>query len=461
MPNVLVIPALSSVYFSNDTAGASVVPSRTASTQLRYNGSGGLIIEGYSDDNERLIILGGSGELFSVRDSLTGNRFTVRDQFNKSIFVIDEIGNITCTGTLTATHVRAANLTGDRGFFTTLSAENAFFVTLSSAQITTTTITFSITGNQASFESLTANQSFFNNLSATSAVFSSTRSGNLTGVNSSFDTLTARTATIEDITIIDDLNSPLVIPPLPVPKVELKTNTVCYLQYVTGGSAGFPFNPAGVANDLITLYNPPVIHVQDITQEIFSKYQIFCEMVIFKTKRKEGRSYVASNGLDVKPWGQYFWTRNGSYTGTVSAIRINHLPVTSSGQTISACNYLNNHLSTKNVEYKSSIDGVQYDIELIAPKHAKRRKNVTSISNPRFGYSGTYQPLYIAFRYIAWLPKSNGTRGQIISGPLTPIIRVVNKQFPFNLNHYQSSVFGYPVVDVVNINKKDFICKFL
>lgn len=241
-----------------------------------------------------------------------------------------------------------------------------------------------------------------------------------------------------------------ILPLLPVPKVSLTVGSTV-VEYLTAGNAP--------ASDKITLQHFPIIVTSDITAEMLTSYQIFVEMVIFK-KSKKGYRYTTPIASDTKPWGGAFWTRGGSLE--LSATRFNHIPVTQINKTINLAPCLSNHFKLKQVLYKEAATGsLVENLELIVPSSSKKSKTVSGNINPRYGYARNYKPLYVAFRYIAWLPKNNNGRGQIVSGPLSPTIRIANSRFPFTPNAYKSTVYGYPVVNYTPITKTNFVCKII
>jgi hypothetical protein len=146
------------------------------------------------------------------------------------------------------------------------------------------------------------------------------------------------------------------------------------------------------------------------------------------------------NNIPRFPWqsGSGFWTRTGDHmyhdagAGTSGAFgmdRPNHYEVTSVNEKIPVWEYLNGRFTVTNVNYRST-SGVGSSLQnLVVP--ISRRASQSGIGS-RFPYSSVYAPLYAAFRYIAWDPNANGGQGQIISGPLSKVIKVSHEQFPFN-----------------------------
>lgn len=242
-------------------------------------------------------------------------------------------------------------------------------------------------------------------------------------------------------------------PNLPVPKIILLGSTS--IEYL----ALYALNWLVEGN--ATLLASPVLKVADFTQEDLNNNQIFIEMVIFKKKKRNAnagrqadRTYVVPIGSAVKPWGTNFWQRGGSNPSGLLATRYNHLPVTSLNEKINLGLCLNAHFRQRDVAYldptSTNLGDARY-LTCLTPFGSKSLwggYNDNYSLRSKITYSRSYRPLYIAFRYICWLPNNNNGRGQIISGPLSPTIRVGNTLFPFDINHYQSSLKGFPVYDL-------------
>ena len=179
-----------------------------------------------------------------------------------------------------------------------------------------------------------------------------------------------------------------------------------------------------------------------------------------------GKSYVvpaknlAGTGHDPDlPWifgvtGS--WTRSGasnwydSSSNTSSPIAINrpnHYEVNS--YTMSSYpiwEYFNGRFEFFNVQYRDTT-GATASIETLIPSTGKSRAGRNRPTG-RFAYSPYYTPYYCAFRYIQWIPTTNGGRGQIVSGPLSKVIKVTGFNFPFQVDYQQSAVLGFPVCDI-------------
>jgi len=281
--------------------------------------------------------------------------------------------------------------------------------------------------------------------------------------------------------------STLSAPQLPVPKILLAGTTD--VQYLTGRSNNHQHINTLRYGGNITINKSPKLVVNDFTQETLNAYQIFIEMVMFKKSKvknryglglthKVGFSVPISSDSGSKPWGANFWQRSGSepeyrpahgglYPHFIpNVLRYNQLPVSTSKQVIDLTSCLNGRFREAEIGYCN---------DPLDPSLSNKYLNVIAPfmllkdgAGKRIGYSARYKPMYVAFRYIAWLPSSNNGRGEIVSGPLSPTIRISNLRWPFKTNHYASSVAKTPVVDLTTSEadwntyyKKVFICKFV
>jgi hypothetical protein len=230
------------------------------------------------------------------------------------------------------------------------------------------------------------------------------------------------------------------------------------------------------------IHNYPVLINMDFTSDHFSNpyNRIFIEMVHYKRKSKtfnfpdkkyKGKSYVvpakniADAGQDTTlPWidaaiavgATGSWTRSGDSSWYDSSLntsvpigidRPNHVEVTS--YTMSSYpiwQYLKGRFEFYDVNYKDTT-GATASILTLIPSTGKR-KGGKNRGTSRFAYSPFYTPYYCAFRYIQWIPTANGGRGQIVSGPLSRVIKVTGLNFPFQVDYQQSAILGFPVCDI-------------
>lgn len=218
--------------------------------------------------------------------------------------------------------------------------------------------------------------------------------------------------------------------------------------------------------EVLDVANSPKLLVSDFSQEFLNDNQIFIEMMIYKRRNiSNKRGFLVPIGSEIKPWGSNFYNRSGRdlrfHVGevtesTVLPVRYNHLPVSNLNQTINLGICLNNHFHEDTVTFRNS-SNVEQNIQLIVPS-----KRLSNHIGSKYSYSRTYRPLYIAFRYIQWIPNLNNGRGQIISGPLSKTIQIRNKNFPFHINNEQSTHHGKPVCDLnPTFGKLNFVCSFL
>jgi len=225
----------------------------------------------------------------------------------------------------------------------------------------------------------------------------------------------------------------------------------------------------------ITLLSAPALVVSDFTEKFLTNNNIFVEMVIFNKPRNGSKrhkfarvNFSVPYASELKPWGASFWNRSSSNSrfhqgevtpDTIKPVRYNQLPVSILNERIDLSVCLNNHFSETEVAFINS-SNVKEEISLITPGF--RASSKISNSNPRFPYSRNYRPLYVAFRYINWLPNANDGRGQIVSGPLSKTVQVRNTKSPFNIDHFYSSIHGRPVCNLnPNFDKSKFICSFV
>ena len=266
--------------------------------------------------------------------------------------------------------------------------------------------------------------------------------------------------------------------PLPVPKINLMQ----YTQQVDVYNS----STNGVFATQALIANYPVLINMDFTSDHFSNpnNKIFIEMVHYKRKsrsrsnggpyKNKGKSYMvpaknlAGVGQDSDlPWinaasmlgATGSWTRSGNsswFNGSVSVPigidRPNHLEVTSYNiSSYPIWQYFNGRFEFYDVAYRD-ITGATLSINTLIPSSGKSKAGRNKPTN-RYAYSPYYTPYYCAFRYIQWIPNVNprpggGYYGQIVSGPLSKVIKVTGLNFPFQTNYQQSAVLGFPVCDI-------------
>ena len=263
--------------------------------------------------------------------------------------------------------------------------------------------------------------------------------------------------------------------PLPVPKINLMQGTQSVQVYDSVGNT--------ISATAAVIQNYPVLINMDFTSDHFSNpnNRIFIEMVHYKRKSSgkkngplggrtpNGKSYaipaknIANVGQDEVdlPWLQIpgtggFWSRGGAsswYDSSLSTSfpigidRPNHVEVTS--YTMSSYpiwQYLKGRFEFYDVNYKDTT-GATASILTLIPSTGKR-KGGKNRGTSRFAYSPFYTPYYCAFRYIQWIPTANGGKGQIVSGPLSRVIKVTGLNFPFQVDYQQSAILGFPVCDI-------------
>lgn len=260
---------------------------------------------------------------------------------------------------------------------------------------------------------------------------------------------------------------------LPVPKVRL-----------TKGSASIQGlnNGLGTSAGSLTLNRYPIVIAEDISKDILDNYQVFVEMVHYKRKGRrmlagnaeiQAAGYVVesdlyhdpanpSNILWRMPWPETFWNRNNSPHWTpqrqgivlVNINRPNWYQVTSVNQSIPVYEYLNSRFYQANVEYRDTSGTLQTLANTFIPVYGSRSAGKNRATS-RFAYSPFYTPLYVAFRYIVWNPNggpidpdTEAPYGEIISGPLSRVVKIGHEQFPFNYDYAASSIYGVPCASI-------------
>ena len=162
MSNVLLAPSLGKITFDSLTAGVSTQSALTASSQISYDGLGGINITSYNTaGTERLSVDGVNGRLFTVSDVSSGSIFSINDisglpiiDVNTGATDVIKIGtygtnalviNDTKVGIGTATPSQALQVVGNILTSGSVTAGLASFITLgATASTTPLTITGSI-----------------------------------------------------------------------------------------------------------------------------------------------------------------------------------------------------------------------------------------------------------------------------------------------------------------------------
>jgi hypothetical protein len=252
------------------------------------------------------------------------------------------------------------------------------------------------------------------------------------------------------------------IPFLPVPEVKLISGVGIPIEWMRDdGNIGGTFESNKI----------PVVVANDFLDSDISTYQIFVEMVSYRRKKNKKSDSSRKSGFIVSPpfypdgsalgsshpvpWvvdvkGSSMWTRAGRHQilggGSMNVDRPNHYQVNRHNQVIPVYEYLYNRFTRYRVKYRDST-GTTNDEAILIPISQKRAAGKNRPTN-KFGYSPFYRPFYFAFRYVVWMPDANSGRGQIISGPLSKIIKMTHKEFPFQYLIKQSNDVGSPCVSL-------------
>jgi hypothetical protein len=241
------------------------------------------------------------------------------------------------------------------------------------------------------------------------------------------------------------------------------------------GVAGSPYPGVDLINVLtgealfpggLKFMSTPQVVVQDISLDTFSNYDVFLECAIVrKSKRAKLKSYVVPSpwsGSIVnnvwtpswdKPWPINNISRAGAhyisvYTSPttlpiptiVKVNRPNHFPVNANGQIVDLLPFLNGRFTLTEINYRT-VGSMQTTItgglELPTPVGLDKRNTLS----PRYPYASKFAPLRIAARYLLW----NSTTEEFIVGPFSRTAKIWTFPFPFNTDHFLSSVYGEPV----------------
>jgi hypothetical protein len=184
-------------------------------------------------------------------------------------------------------------------------------------------------------------------------------------------------------------------------------------------------------------------------------------------------TYTGTELIWSAPWPSNFWTRASTeqfapyaapHAGNgIRCSRPNWVHVTALHHAYPMSDLLANRFYAENVIYRGTT-GARLILNTLIPAvgHNKAGSNKPT---GRYAYSPWYTPMYIAFRYILWDPNANIVgelpRGQIISGPLSRVVKISHTFFPFNFNYPASAYIGNPTTDISpNHNAKDLRCQF-
>ena len=73
----------------------------------------------------------------------------------------------------------------------------------------------------------------------------------------------------------------------------------------------------------------------------------------------------------------------------------------------------------------------------------------------RFAYASVYTPMYVAFRYVGWDPNAGPINpntgipyGEIVSGPLSRVVKIIHRHAPFMLDYPASALIGAPCAQI-------------
>lgn len=242
---------------------------------------------------------------------------------------------------------------------------------------------------------------------------------------------------------------------LPVPMVKMQSsnnNTVSLIDFTTlgvdqnAGLNGAPtVNPSNL-ND-IHLSRPVFLEMtyyRGMRATKWDKFGDSSEIVIRKNKGwvvPADFDYSADENRLEAYLASQFSQKAKSRMGKPSDIlcdRNNHYQVLNNVDLINAYEYLDNMMGLATVEYIDSGGSLTTKADVVIPmqrkaRYKKRPPAVNTFTNvqPVRGYSRAVQPLFFAFRYVAWDESANNGKGDFIEGPLTPVYALTSTVSPF------------------------------
>lgn len=233
-----------------------------------------------------------------------------------------------------------------------------------------------------------------------------------------------------------------IVAALPVPFINLHgSTTVSYLSAVTQATQSHPVGHQNATPFL--LQSAPILQVKDIPTAMFSQYTIGIQPVFFNRSKRH-----LSNNV-VEKYRSYTMHSPTINTDDFILNRVNEITITNEDTYVSLVPFLRNRFCKKSIEYRNTAGQIN-NVTCIVPVRNSRRP----LMGNRFPYSVTYSPLYVAFRYYAL----NGAR--TVTGPLSPTIKVANPVYPFELDHYASSINNAPCANLETGGISLFQCSF-
>lgn len=211
----------------------------------------------------------------------------------------------------------------------------------------------------------------------------------------------------------------------------------------------------GAAGAALRLVRTPFVLTSDFEDAFLTEHPVFLEMVILKRRAGKTGFLIPSpwkpdplgNPIWSWPWPQNFHTRTGRhwiYSDTdrrpVLIERANHLRVSRRDEHISLAQFFNGRLGFRQVYYASA-SGETVHAVLPCPLPDRGSMSGHPVRQP---YAPNFRPLRVSFRYVVWVASANGERGGFLSGPLTPVLKLRSKFFPFRTDHVASSRLGHP-----------------
>lgn len=228
---------------------------------------------------------------------------------------------------------------------------------------------------------------------------------------------------------------------LPMPKVRLQPWTQAQPfavidRYKYGGNTtGWQYR----------LYNYPEIVTMDLTDEQIEK-GVWVEMLTYNRGKSQYSTWNTDAWYKVPVsrvgWVNTLWNLDTRWgwqwfinAGALAVDRPNHFQVTDRNQVLPVRQYLHNRMSQIGIRYWDAATNTDMTQDALTVAQWMRATWLNYAQN-KFWYSPRYRPLYFKFRYI--MKADDGY--SYVSWPLTPVIKLAQKEHPFDFDPIASWV---------------------
>ena len=201
------------------------------------------------------------------------------------------------------------------------------------------------------------------------------------------------------------------------------------------------------------LFNYPEVITMDLTDEQIAKW-VWVEMLVYNRGKSQYPDWNNDSWYKIPVshiwwvntlWNldTRWWTQTFIWAWPLAVDRPNHYKVTDRNQVIPVWEYLHNRMSQVWIAYNDATTwSTNYAWCLTISQWM--RNSWSNLPNNRFWYSTRYRPLYFKFRYIMLADDWYS----YISWPLTPTIKLAQKEHPFDYNAVKSTQYWYTVNDL-------------